>query len=87
LSEEQAARAFERFFRGEPSRSRDSGGSGLGLAIVAAIADAHGGAASVESRPGHGATFRVSLPLHGAVPERLESPERGAVPARDPGSG
>jgi two-component system OmpR family sensor kinase len=66
LSEEQAAHVFERFYRGDPSRSRDSGSSGLGLAIVSAIAEAHGGSASVESRPGEGATFRVSLPLDGA---------------------
>jgi two-component system OmpR family sensor kinase len=63
LTEEQAAHVFERFYRADPSRSRDSGSSGLGLAIVAAIAEAHGGGASLTSRPGHGATFRISLPL------------------------
>jgi two-component system OmpR family sensor kinase len=62
LSPDQAARAFERFYRADPSRSRDRGGSGLGLAIVAAIAEAHGGRAFVESSVGEGARFVVSLP-------------------------
>ncbi len=62
LDPDDAARVFERFYRADPSRSRDRGGSGLGLAIVAAIAEAHGGRASVESRPGSGARFVVSLP-------------------------
>ena len=52
LDAEQASHVFERFYRGDPSRSRDHGGAGLGLAIVAAIVEAHGGAVAVESRPG-----------------------------------
>jgi two-component system, OmpR family, sensor kinase len=56
-------RIFQRFYRSDESRSRASGGVGLGLAIVAAVAEAHGGRASVESEPGHGAAFRVELPL------------------------
>ena len=62
LSEEQTAHVFERFYRGDPSRSRDHGGAGLGLAIVAAIVEAHGGAVEVESALGAGTTFRVRLP-------------------------
>ncbi len=62
LSPEHAGRVFERFFRADPSRARASGGSGLGLSIVAAIAEAHGGRAEVESTPGAGATFRLVLP-------------------------
>ena len=62
------ARAFERFWRSDPSRTRSSGGAGLGLAIVAAITEAHGGHAEVETRPGEGATFRVSIPLTGPPP-------------------
>ena len=63
MSEEQAERVFERFWRSDESRSRASGGAGLGLSIVAAVAAAHGGKASAHSAPGEGATFVVELPL------------------------
>ncbi|HEV7523740.1 MAG TPA: HAMP domain-containing sensor histidine kinase [Acidimicrobiia bacterium] len=62
MPSEDADRAFERFWRSDPSRTRSSGGAGLGLAIVAAIAAAHGGTADVQSEPGRGAIFRVHLP-------------------------
>jgi len=58
---EQAERVFERFYRADPARSR--GGTGLGLAIVAGLVEAHGGSVQVDTAPGEGATFRVSLPL------------------------
>jgi two-component system, OmpR family, sensor kinase len=61
MGAEQAAHVFERFYRGDPSRSRDHGGAGLGLAIVAAIVEAHGGSVAAESAPGEGTTFRVRL--------------------------
>jgi signal transduction histidine kinase len=54
--------AFERFSRGDPSRSRNTGGTGLGLAICKAIVDNAGGAIVLESVPGHGATAVVRLP-------------------------
>lgn len=74
-----AQRVFERFWRSDPARTRASGGAGLGLSIVAAIAEAHGGRASVESTPGVGATFRVALPLH--VDEEADSsPEPPTTP-------
>ncbi|MFA5892217.1 MAG: HAMP domain-containing sensor histidine kinase, partial [Actinomycetota bacterium] len=57
LSEEEANQVFDRFFRSDPSRSRQSGGVGLGLSIVAAIAQAHGGRAWVETSPGAGAVY------------------------------
>jgi two-component system, OmpR family, sensor kinase len=63
LGAEQAERAFERFYRADPARSRSRGGTGLGLAIVAALVAAHGGAVEVDSAPGRGATFRLQLPL------------------------
>jgi two-component system OmpR family sensor kinase len=65
IAPHEAERIFERFYRGDPSRSRASGGTGLGLAIAAAIAEAHGGALSMSSRPDEGATFVVTLPLRG----------------------
>jgi two-component system OmpR family sensor kinase len=63
LSREEAERVFERFYRADPSRARASGGVGLGLSIVAAVAEAHGGNVTAESQPGHGAIFRITLPL------------------------
>ncbi len=63
MSAGQAAHVFERFFRADPSRSRASGGAGLGLAIVAALVDAHHGSIRVETAPGRGTVFTVSLPL------------------------
>jgi two-component system, OmpR family, sensor kinase len=63
LSEEQAGKVFDRFYRGDPSRSHDSGSSGLGLSIVAAVTLAHGGDVSVRTDNGGGATFRVRLPV------------------------
>jgi two-component system OmpR family sensor kinase len=60
-----ADQVFERFFRGEPSRSRSQGGSGLGLSIVQAIVTGHGGHISLRSRPDQGTTVQVTLPVHG----------------------
>ena len=63
---QQMPHVFERFYRGTPPGSGDAAprteGSGLGLAIVKTIAEAHGGAATVSSRPGEGARFEVRLP-------------------------
>jgi two-component system, OmpR family, sensor histidine kinase AdeS len=54
--------AFDRFWRGEASRSRNTGGSGLGLAVVRAIVEAHGGTATIANHIGGGTIFRMSLP-------------------------
>jgi two-component system OmpR family sensor kinase len=54
---------FQRFWRADSSRTRDTGGSGLGLAIVAAIIAAHQGTIGISETAGGGATFRVALPL------------------------
>lgn len=56
-------RVFDPFYRGEPSRSRETGGTGLGLAVVRSIARAHGGDVTLKNRDGGGLTARVSLPL------------------------
>lgn len=53
---------FERFYRGEKSRSRATGGAGLGLAIARGIIEAHGGEIRLESVPGHGTQFILSIP-------------------------
>jgi two-component system, OmpR family, sensor kinase len=63
MSAEVLERVFERFYRPDASRSRARGGVGLGLSIVAAVAEAHGGRVEAESEAGHGATFRIVLPL------------------------
>ena len=54
---------FDRFYRADEARNRDSGGVGLGLAIARDLVDDHGGKLAVESRPGEGSTFTVQLPL------------------------
>lgn len=59
---EQAAHVFDRFYRLDEGRSRDTGGFGLGLAVAKAVADAHQGAIRLENHPGRGAVFTVSLP-------------------------
>jgi len=63
VAEAEATRVFERFYRSDTGRSRDQGGAGLGLSIVAAIATAHGGAATAAPRSGGGEVFRIALPL------------------------
>jgi two-component system OmpR family sensor kinase len=70
---EQAQHVFERFYRGDQARTRKAGGTGLGLAIVAALVQAHGGSVTLQTAPGQGATFRITLPL---APEaqRADSP-------------
>jgi two-component system OmpR family sensor kinase len=73
LSAEQKQRVFERFYRADEARTRNTGGTGLGLAIVSALVTAHDGAVAVDSQAGQGATFRVALPL---APE-AQDPGRG----------
>jgi two-component system, OmpR family, sensor kinase len=63
LTQAQAEHVFERFYRADQARTRQSGGAGLGLAIVAALVAAHGGNVWVESPPGGGAIFRIAIPL------------------------
>ena len=69
LTPDEAARVFDRFYRGDSSRHRrvSGGGNGLGLSIVSALVAAHGGTVGVDSAPGKGATFWVDLP---AAPSR-----------------
>jgi two-component system OmpR family sensor kinase len=62
LPPDDADRVFERFYRTDTSRTRESGGTGLGLSIVAALVAAHHGTVTVDSNPGVGTTFTVALP-------------------------
>ncbi len=63
LTDEQLMHVFDRFYRGDRSRSRDTGGTGLGLAIVKAIIESHGGqVAAASNGPNQGSTFSLYLP-------------------------
>ena len=62
ISSEHQQRIFERFFRVDTARSRETGGTGLGLSIVKHVASDHGGTVTVASLPGRGSTFTLVLP-------------------------
>ncbi len=75
-------RVFDRFYRVDPSRSRQSGGSGLGLAICFEIAAAHGGRIWLESEVGVGSRFSIGLPVSVSADARMPSPPAAeALPA------
>ena len=89
ISPRHAERIFERFYRVDTARSRDTGGTGLGLAIVKHIAVAHGGSVEVESQLGVGSTFRLEFPLPADSPasesEAASMPDRRmTAPGPDP---
>ncbi|HET7079821.1 MAG TPA: ATP-binding protein [Chloroflexia bacterium] len=73
IAAEDLAHIFERFYRGDASRTRATGNTGLGLAIVQTIVHAHGGEISVQSAPGAGTCFTITLPL-AAAPVGAERP-------------
>jgi len=62
IAPEDLPHVFERFYRGEKSRSRGTGGAGLGLAIARGIVEAHGGRIWIESAPGQGTKVCFTLP-------------------------
>jgi two-component system OmpR family sensor kinase len=86
LTAEEATHVFDAFYKIDPARERSRGGegrgTGLGLAIVAAIAEAHGGSAGVESEPGLGATFTVRLPVDAPASDQGGSPGSLSPPTR-----
>ncbi|MDJ0319372.1 HAMP domain-containing sensor histidine kinase [Pseudarthrobacter sp. PS3-L1] len=81
ISGEDSRKVFERFYRADTSRTRETGGSGLGLAIVAAIVGSHGGTVKVQDTAGGGATLSVTIPwqadeaLHDSVDPGGDSPD------------
>jgi two-component system OmpR family sensor kinase len=79
MPSEDAARAFERFWRGDPSRNLP--GSGLGLSIVAGIVAAHGGTISMTTAPGAGLKMQIELPLainQSELGSQIATPASGA---------
>ena len=62
IPESDLERIFERFYRVDPARSRETGGTGLGLSIVKHVASIHGGEVSVWSKPGEGSSFTMKFP-------------------------
>ncbi|WP_311215054.1 MULTISPECIES: HAMP domain-containing sensor histidine kinase [unclassified Arthrobacter] len=73
IPDEETNKIFERFYRADTSRTRETGGSGLGLAIVAAIVGSHGGTVRVTETDGGGATMVVSLPFREEPAELVSS--------------
>lgn len=78
IPEDEQDRIFERFYRVDPARSRQTGGTGLGLSIVKHIVGQHGGEVTLWSQPGAGSTFTIVLPV---VDEETEQDLLGELPA------
>ncbi|APT91817.1 histidine kinase [Corynebacterium phocae] len=68
IAPEDQKRVFERFFRVDKARSRQTGGTGLGLSIVKHVVANHGGNLKLWSRPGTGSTFTIELPVYNEIP-------------------
>ncbi|MCG7422971.1 two-component sensor histidine kinase [Micrococcus porci] len=75
ISPEEQERVFERFYRVDAARSRQTGGTGLGLSIVKHVVINHGGEVTLWSQPGRGSTFTIRLPEWAQAPQ---TPDAGA---------
>ncbi len=83
IAPEHVDHIFDRFYRSDEARDRETGGAGLGLAISKRIVEAHGGILEVESTPGKGTFFRFRLPLAGANPALATRLEHVAAQAKE----
>lgn len=82
IPEDEQDRIFERFYRIDPARSRQTGGTGLGLSIVKHIVGLHGGEVALWSQPGSGSTFTIVLPtLDEETENDLLGESAGSLPA------
>ena len=84
ISDEEAPRIFERFYRADSSRDRNTGGSGLGLAIVSAIVASHEGTVRLERTPGGGATLAIELPFQPLEANEVDSDLLPPMPPQAP---
>ena len=85
LTPEDQERVFERFYRVDAARSRQTGGTGLGLSIVKHVASNHGGEVTLWSQPGQGSTFTLRLPeMEGQDSDRPVPTAPALAPARQP---
>lgn len=84
IPEEAQGRIFERFFRVDAARSRETGGTGLGLAIVKHVCQNHGGDCTVSSVVGEGATFLLRLPTYIDPSGLFDEPEEDDLPVASP---
>lgn len=84
IPEEAQSRLFERFFRVDAARSRETGGTGLGLAIVKHVCVNHGGDCVVSSVVGEGATFTLRLPAQLDTSRLIDEPEDDDMPVVSP---
>lgn len=80
IGPEEQERVFERFYRVDAARSRQTGGTGLGLSIVKHVVSNHGGEVTLWSQPGQGSTFTIRLPeLEGQEADDAGAAPRGAI--------
>lgn len=87
IAPDEQERVFERFYRVDPARSRDTGGTGLGLSIVKHVAADHGGDVTVWSQPGRGSTFTLRLPVADpGSPDTDGHDDPDRAPDREPGA-